>query len=343
MSEEDRLPLSADADTLSDRQTSGPSSTTVDEANQSIDNSRALTLYSFSSLAPLDASLSEEDESQYIISQNTISQSMVAINYLLNRWTIGTRSDARNYFDDDRPHYRNRTGLPKPSKENPYSKPSTRFTTSQSMSDSNRSGQPFQSHKKVPESSGTVEQKNRRQSKQPDIMQSIPFKPVSDSHHLNPIMSYKTANPDLIWETTYDAHLEAFNSENDKFCWEISDGADGMRFQGKYYLFTYPRPKGSHHGNARTYLPLLWFSQHALRQEGHTYDMVFFHHSLDFSRSPLTGKETRIECFRVPGLLDYVSQPLLKAYWCADVRRRIGSLSCGGCLSVKNWVTVASI
>lgn len=342
MSEEDRLPLSADADTLSDRQTSGPSSTTVDEADQSIDNSRALTLYSLNSLTALDASLSEEDESQYIISQNTISRSMIAINYLLNRWTIGTRSDARNYFDDDRPHYRNRTGLPKPWKENLSSKPSTRFTTSQPMNDSNRSGQPFQSHKKVPESSGTVEQKNRRQNKHPDIMQSIPFMLMRDSCHLNPIMSYKTANPDLIWETTYDAHLEAFTSKNDNFCWAISDDTGRMSFQGKYYLFTYPRPERGHHGKARTYLPLLWFSQHTLRQEGHTYDTVFVHQSLDFSRSPLTGKKTRRGLIRVPGLLDYVSQPLLKAYWCADVRRRIGSLSCGGCL-VKNWVTVASI
>lgn len=233
MSEEDRLPLSADADTLSDRQTSGPSSTTVDEADQSIDNSRALTLYSLNSLTALDASLSEEDESQYIISQNTISRSMIAINYLLNRWTIGTRSDARNYFDDDRPHYRNRTGLPKPWKENLSSKPSTRFTTSQPMNDSNRSGQPFQSHKKVPESSGTVEQKNRRQNKHPDIMQSIPFMLMRDSCHLNPIMSYKTANPDLIWETTYDAHLEAFTSKNDNFCWAISDDTGRMSFLGK--------------------------------------------------------------------------------------------------------------
>lgn len=291
MSEEDRLLLSADADTLSDRQTSGPSSTIVDEADQSIDNSRALRLYSFNSLAELDASLSEEDESQYIISQNTISRSMIAINYLLNRWTIGTRSDARNYFDDDRPHYRNRTGLPKPSKENLYSKPSTRFTTSQSMSDSNRSGQPFQTYKKVPESSGSVEQKNRRQGKHPDIMQSIPFMRMSDSYHLNPITSYKTANPDLIWETTYEAHLEAFTSENDNFCWAISDGTDRMSFQGKYYLFTYPRPERGHHGKVRTYLPLPWFSQHTLRQEGHTYDMEFLHHSLDFSRSPLTGNK----------------------------------------------------
>jgi len=262
---------------------------------------------------------------------------MVAINYLVDRWTIGASSDSRDFLDVDR------TGLPKPSKENLSSKPSTRFTTSQSRGDSNRSGKPFQSHEKVPKSSGTVEQESRRRSKNPDIMQSIPFRPMSSDYHLNPIMSYKTANPGLIWETTYEAHLEAFNSEKDNFSWTISDGTNYMRFQGKYYLFTYP-PKQAleHSGKANTYLPLQWFSQHALRQEGHTYGIVLVRHRLDFSQSPLTGKETHRGLICVPGLLDYVSQPLLKACWCADVCRRVGSLSYGGYL-VKNWVTVASM
>jgi len=349
--QEDTLPSFAEGGSPNERKTSGSSSSTDDETDPEVDNSRALILFNPNSLAALDASLSETDNNHYSISQNTICRSMNAINYLLDRWTISMSLDGRDLRDGNRSKSANRSRHPKSSSGNHTTEPLTRFTASKSASSSSDSYQPVQSSEPLPQPNGTKEPKVENQSEYPrtgDILHSLPFFPIRGDYNSNPIVSYKTKHPDLIWDITYDRYLEIFNGNRGGFCWSVSDGTNLMAFRWKGYLYSSPVlevDKNQSRSPEGTYLHRHWFSGRALRHQNYHYTTLSFKTRLNFENLPVTsnqGREARLYTFCVPKLLSYVSGTLLTTCSFVNDRHRVRSLSCGICLS-ENDLTIPVI
>ncbi|MCJ1249260.1 hypothetical protein MMC30_006483 [Trapelia coarctata] len=227
MLQEHTLPSCAQAGPPNDGMRTVSSSNADDEADPEVGNSRALIQFTPNSLSALDASLLETDNSQHNISQNTISRSVIAINYLLDQWTIGTNSDGRDRYAGNRWQHLNGAEHSQSFDRNHSFKSSTRFATFKSACDSSDLDRSFQSGEALPRSVGAAMFALGRQSENAgkgDILQSIPFMPIDIDYNSTPIVSYKTKHPDLIWDITYEGYLEVFNDDGDSFCWGVSDG-----------------------------------------------------------------------------------------------------------------------